>query len=136
MDDRESAPYVVPPAGGGRGRFGHIKRFQVLKRGVSGVAIELAIETNLGQWRVQKELLIRKVFANPDAGIKRLNSARIFFQQKYDKLGLLAGLEVSGLGFGHGVGFQQQGAQGLALAGMNYKQILSHYFPGARIAQY
>ncbi|MDX1985218.1 MAG: SpoIID/LytB domain-containing protein [Candidatus Obscuribacter sp.] len=136
LADKESAPYVIPPAGGGRGRFGHIKRFQVLKRGVSGLAIELAIETNLGLWRVQKELLIRKVFENPDAGIKRLNSARIFFQQKYDKLGLLACLDVSGLGFGHGVGFQQQGAQGLSLAGMNYKQIVSHYFPGARIAQF
>lgn len=134
LADREAAPYVIPPSSGAR--FGHIKRFQVLKRGVSGVAIELGVETNLGLWRVRKELLIRKVFENPDAGIKRLNSGRIFFQQKYDRLGLLASLDVFGLGFGHGVGFQQQGAQGLALGGMNYKQILSHYFAGARIAQY
>ena len=36
--------------------------------------------------------------------------------------------EISGGGFGHGIGMSQYGAAGLALHGWTYKQILSHYY--------
>jgi len=39
----------------------------------------------------------------------------------------------SGRGFGHGVGLCQYGAQGKALRGMKYQEILYAYYPGARI---
>ncbi len=35
-----------------------------------------------------------------------------------------------GRGFGHGVGMSQWGAQGMALKGSNYEQILKHYYQG------
>jgi stage II sporulation protein D len=35
-----------------------------------------------------------------------------------------------GKGFGHGVGLSQWGAQGMALSGANYEQILKHYYRG------
>jgi len=35
-----------------------------------------------------------------------------------------------GKGFGHGVGMSQWGAQGMALNGANYEQILKHYYQG------
>ena len=35
-----------------------------------------------------------------------------------------------GRGFGHGVGMSQWGAQGMALGGANYEQILKHYYQG------
>jgi len=35
-----------------------------------------------------------------------------------------------GRGFGHGVGMSQWGAQGMALAGSSYEQILKHYYKG------
>ena len=35
-----------------------------------------------------------------------------------------------GRGFGHGVGMSQWGAQGMALRGANYEQILKHYYRG------
>ena len=38
-------------------------------------------------------------------------------------------VEISGSGFGHGVGLCQYGAFELAKRGYTYKQILSHYFP-------
>src|SRR5581483_12500441 len=37
---------------------------------------------------------------------------------------------VSGHGYGHGVGMGQWGAQGYALAGYTYEQILNAYYPG------
>jgi len=126
----ETAPFVIPPRGA---KFGHIKGFEVVKRGVSGVAIELKIKTSAGDWLVKKELVIRKAFANPQAHIARLSSARIFFDQSVDNLGLLSHVTVSGLGFGHGVGLQQTGAQGFALQGQKYREIIAHYFPGTAI---
>jgi stage II sporulation protein D len=39
----------------------------------------------------------------------------------------------SGHGFGHGVGMSQYGAQGYALQGATYQQILQHYYPGTTL---
>ena len=33
-------------------------------------------------------------------------------------------------GYGHGVGMSQYGANGMAKNGYNYKDILTHYYPG------
>ncbi len=38
-------------------------------------------------------------------------------------------------GYGHGVGMSQHGAQGMALEGYDYKQILTHYYTGTTIEQ-
>ncbi len=130
--DPQFAPFIVPPASG---LFGHIDRFEIRQRGVAGTVIWLFIHTSAGIWKIAKELTIRSIFANPDAGLKRLKSARIFFDYKRDRLGLLAEVTVSGLGWGHGVGMQQTGAEGLARQGKAYKEILSHYFSGAEITQ-
>ena len=40
---------------------------------------------------------------------------------------------VKGAGFGHGIGMSQYGAQGMALKGASYKQILTHYYTGTDI---
>ncbi len=39
----------------------------------------------------------------------------------------------TGRGSGHGVGLSQWGARGMAEAGYSYKEILKHYYPGARL---
>ncbi len=41
---------------------------------------------------------------------------------------------MKGHGYGHGVGMSQYGAQGGALAGRSFQQILSHYYPGTTLA--
>jgi stage II sporulation protein D len=40
-----------------------------------------------------------------------------------------------GSGFGHGLGLCQIGANGMARAGLSYRDILAHYYPGTRLAQ-
>lgn len=42
---------------------------------------------------------------------------------------------IYGKGFGHGVGMSQWGANGLAAQGINYQQILGHYYRNASIAK-
>ncbi len=37
------------------------------------------------------------------------------------------------LGYGHGVGMSQQGANLMAKAGSDYREILSHYYPGTQL---
>ncbi len=39
----------------------------------------------------------------------------------------------SGHGWGHGVGLSQWGARGMALAGQDYRQILTHYYTGVTV---
>jgi stage II sporulation protein D len=43
-------------------------------------------------------------------------------------------LQVSGRGFGHGLGLSQWGSQYLAQNGINYQQILAHYYQNAKLA--
>jgi len=42
-------------------------------------------------------------------------------------------LELRGHGYGHGHGMSQHGAQGAAIEGRSYRQILSFYYPGTRM---
>jgi stage II sporulation protein D len=44
-------------------------------------------------------------------------------------------LDVSGGGYGHGVGMCQYGSQGMALAGQQYQTILGMYYPGAALTR-
>ncbi len=66
-------------------------------------------------------------------GLKRLASARIFFNQIKNESGDLSELHIYGLGSGHGVGLQQVGAEGFARLGKTYREILNHYYGHAPI---
>ncbi|MBY0357719.1 MAG: SpoIID/LytB domain-containing protein [Candidatus Obscuribacterales bacterium] len=129
-EDSQFAPFIKAPPSG---NFGEIKSFHIDKRGRAGTAMVLTIETSSGDWVIEKELTIRSIFANPEAKLKRLRSARIFFDQKYDQNGHFYHLIIYGFGFGHGVGLQQNGAQALALKGLSYQQILLRYYPGTSL---
>lgn len=43
-------------------------------------------------------------------------------------------VQIYGRGFGHGIGLSQWGAYGLASQGVNYQQILAHYYQNARLS--
>jgi stage II sporulation protein D len=45
------------------------------------------------------------------------------------------GFQIQGRGFGHGLGLSQWGAHNLATQGVNYQQILGHYYQNATLAQ-
>ncbi|MEO0532763.1 MAG: SpoIID/LytB domain-containing protein [Cyanobacteria bacterium P01_A01_bin.123] len=47
---------------------------------------------------------------------------------------MAGGVQVSGRGFGHGIGMSQWGAHNLAASGATYDQILAHYYQGASLA--
>ena len=45
------------------------------------------------------------------------------------------GFQINGRGFGHGLGMSQWGAHNLAQQGVNYQQILDHYYQSASLAR-
>ncbi|MBQ2764402.1 MAG: stage II sporulation protein D [Firmicutes bacterium] len=59
-----------------------------------------------------------------------LNSANFTLEAKGDTL------IVTTLGFGHGVGLCQYGADGMAKAGEDYKSILAHYYKNVSLTEY
>jgi stage II sporulation protein D len=130
LNDPKQAPFVIPPSSS---IFGHIQSFEIHRRGVAGTAMYMSVRTSKGIWHFRKELIIRSIFKNPEAGLKRLASARIFLEQAFAPNGLLAELKIFGLGSGHGVGLQQDGAEGMARQKATYRQILSHYYTGSQI---
>ncbi len=56
-----------------------------------------------------------------------LNSTNFSFIQSGNEIEILT------TGYGHGVGMSQWGAEGMANAGYNYKEILKHYYTGVEI---
>lgn len=44
-------------------------------------------------------------------------------------------IALAGHGYGHGIGMSQYGAQGAALQGKKYAQILAHYYPKTKLAK-
>jgi stage II sporulation protein D len=130
LKDPDQAPFVIPPSSS---IFGHIEALEVTSRGVAGTAMILSVKTSKGNWNFEKELTIRNLFKNPELSLKRLASARVFFQHSYESNGLLADLKIFGLGSGHGVGMQQDGANGMARRNFGFRQILAHYYTGAHL---
>jgi stage II sporulation protein D len=69
-------------------------------------------------------------------GIRSLASSMVQAPWRSPRPPAAPTLLVSGRGYGHGVGMSQWGAYGLALRGDDYRQILQHYYQGARILPY
>jgi stage II sporulation protein D len=66
-------------------------------------------------------------------GPAQFKSSRVTFLWPRAQQPITNGLTVRGLGRGHGVGLCQEGARDLARQGWSARQILDHYYPGARI---
>ena len=72
-----------------------------------------------------------------------INGIEFTGKEVYDKLGLKSmdfslkqdanNIIIDTVGYGHGVGMSQYGAEGMALEGYSYKDILFHYYVGTSI---
>jgi stage II sporulation protein D len=99
---------------------GAVRELRPARRGVSGRVTELLVVGARGQARVAGELTIRRLFGG-------LKSSLFVVRRDGD------GWVFDGAGFGHGVGMCQTGAIGMAEAGHGYREILEHYYRGARV---
>ena len=69
--------------------------------------MDLEIQTDNGNYLVQKELVIRRLLTKDG---KALPSANVVFEHEYNDNGDLIYIKAYGGGFGHGVGMSQYGA--------------------------
>ncbi len=128
----QSATGFVSPAFKVGDTLGNIKELKVIRRGESGKIIELEIITDLQNYKIYKELVIRRLFTNKG---KALPSANIAFKQEFDENGNLINITAYGGGYGHGVGMSQYGA-GFMATELNFKfdKILKHYYTGITLS--
>lgn len=84
-----------------------------------------------GQDYVVRADSVRRVLRPPSGGI--LNSSRISEVALETVDQRVTGLEISGGGWGHGIGMCQVGAMGRARAGHTYREILTTYYTDTEI---
>ncbi len=106
--------------------FGSILDFVPLQRGVSGRIIRLKIVGSKRIMIIGKELEIRKALSE-----SHLYSSAIVFEKK--ELDGVVYFELTGAGWGHGVGLCQIGAAVMGAKGYDYRTILDHYFRGSAL---
>ncbi len=106
------------------GLQGSVSKIKVADKSASKRAITLEFTTNKGK----KELSCAKF--RLAVGASLLKSCKLTDIKKNNR-----GFAFNGHGYGHGIGMCQDGAKGMALAGKNYKQILSNYFPSAELTE-
>ncbi|MBQ8737153.1 MAG: SpoIID/LytB domain-containing protein [Bacteroidaceae bacterium] len=110
--------------------IGSIKELNPIERGKSGRIIRLQIVGTLRTVIIGKELEIRRLLSH-----SHLRSSAFCVETIYsdtDK-NLPSHFILHGAGWGHGVGLCQIGAAVMATKGMDYKEILHHYYPGTSI---
>lgn len=115
-----------------------ILNIEVKKRGEGGTIEELLITTNQGQILVKNEYHIRAVLADGESRVHLQNDTSyacgnllpsaffVIHQEKED--GKVTKINLTGGGFGHGVGMSQNGAKNLAALGYDGEEILAFYY--------
>lgn len=107
--------------------IGRLKKLKILGRGPGGRVTGLRLIGETGQRDVLRELPVRRLFD--------LYSGMFVVDAKTDAAGWITELQFVGGGWGHGVGMCQVGAIGRAEAGQDYRQILDHYYSGAKVVR-
>lgn len=106
---------------------GNIENLTPVKTGASGRIIELEISGERGSLVLGKELAIRRTLARDC-----LYSSAFEVVGVKEKAGVNQ-FEISGKGWGHGVGMCQVGAANMACRGKTAEEILRFYYPGCTI---
>lgn len=103
-----------------------IHSFRITRNRRSHRIKELILITNRREYAIPN-YRIRTLFGQPGDPGGLLKSNYVYIRTKGERV------IIEGRGFGHGVGMCQFGAIEMAKQGRNYRQILYHYYKGARI---
>lgn len=128
------------------GGIGTVTDVKVTKRGAGGVAEELTVTGTDGEKIINRQDNIRSALGDARLTLKQRNGKES--SQTWSSLpsGFLtvenlgkndAGevlFKIYGGGYGHGVGMSQNGAQGMAKAGMSCEEILKFFYDGATVS--
>lgn len=106
--------------------IGNVIEIEIISRGASGRAKDLLVKGTEGEIEIGKELMIRRLLAPTHLYSSWIDIERLSAET----------WQLRGRGWGHGVGLCQIGAARMALEGLEYKEILSFYYPDAKISKF
>ncbi len=109
---------------GDRLAIGTLRGLEVVERGVSGRIARLRIVGSRGTAEV-RGFDVRRTLG--------LRESLVVIEVQRDEQGEIETVVFAGKGWGHGVGLCQVGAYGMALRGASYREILQHYYRGAKL---
>ena len=117
----------------------------VKRRDSSGRVAELEISTDAGPYTLREDAA-RWMTSGGRPGVGALFSSLFWLEVNGDpgrprihpptgdpQAAEARSVTFHGAGWGHGVGFCQEGAAGRALAGQSYREIVLHYYPGSKL---
>ena len=128
------------------GGVGKITGVSVTERGPGGVAMKLLVKGSEGETTISGQNAIRSALGDASLtltlmdgktsdGWSLLPSGFLAIEETgTDEQGVVQ-FHVYGGGYGHGVGMSQNGAQGMAKAGMGYEEILKYFYDGVTIEE-
>lgn len=93
--------------------------------------LNIEILSNTSTGRVQEIIINGKIYTGKEVCSKLSLRSTFFEIIEYDDVIL-----VNTKGYGHGVGMSQYGAQGMALEGYTYEEILKYYYSGVEIKKF
>lgn len=125
--------------------IGTITDMKMIERGTGGIGKRLKVIGTAGEYVIEGQSQIRVLLGDPEQVIVRADESYLRGSTTLpsafihiDNLGQENGVttfRIWGGGYGHGVGMSQNGAQGMAKAGMNYEEILKKFYTGVEIAE-
>ena len=126
--------------------IGTITKITMKERGAGGIGKTMEIEGTEGVKTISGQGQIRSILGNPELVINKNDgktmtgsdtnpSAFIAIERGEPDEEQVTTFTIYGGGYGHGVGMSQNGAQGMARNGMNYKDILTSFFSGAAVEE-
>ena len=95
---------------------------------------ELNGQTEIRNVLGSADMQITRKDGQTQSGFSILPSAYIAIEPRTGPDGVLR-FHIYGGGYGHGVGMSQNGAQGMAKEGKDYKEILEFFYEGAEIRE-
>lgn len=123
--------------------IGTIRDILVTQRGNSGIIKEMLIIGTEKTILLRYQGNVRTFFAPKDNEIIRLDGSSIRGMNLlpsafcvFDPIttnGTVSAFQITGGGFGHGVGMSQNGVKSMSNLGLSYEQILSHYYTDSEL---
>lgn len=120
----EALPRLLGPQAPDLGR---LRALRVLARTTHGRVATLLLEGERASAQVHGDS-VRWLLSGGKIGAGGLQSSLFYLDPSEGRVRFRGG------GWGHGVGLCQEGAAGRARAGQGYREILKHYYPGARLS--
>ena len=114
-----------------KSEYGDILDLIPVQRGTSGRICKLKIVGSQKTYTIGKEMEIRRILSD-----SHLFSSAFVVDKGDEKDGVPQWFQLTGAGWGHGVGLCQVGAAVMGEKGYTYEEILLHYYKGASIRKF